>query len=279
MWWKLLLIALVVVACAATLASWSYQQGGREAEVAWNDVAARASPSLVTFEPAMVSDLPEIARRDFNHTISVGTPLHTTVRIEMEGAFLLGDRASFQAYAMIARQILSPPSEFVWVPVMRSGAMRISGSDALVHGVGWTRFWINGLVPVVNLQDSPDLNRSAQARAAMESVWAPASLLPAHGVAWEQTRPNTARLTFGTGVEPVDLTLAADGRVREVVTMRWSDVNADRTFRLQPFGGTMDAEQTFGGYTIPSKLKVGNLYGSANYLPFFQARITAADFL
>lgn len=279
MWWKLLLIALVVIACAATLASWSYQQAGREAEIAWDDVAARARPSLGTFEPAMVSDLPEIARRYFNHAIAVGTPLHTTVRIEMEGTFLLGDRASFQSYAMTAHQVLAPPSEFVWVPVMRSGVMSISGSDALVQGVGWTRFWINGLVPVVNLQVSPDLNRSAQARAALESVWAPASLLPAHGVAWEQTGPNTARLTFATGVEPVDLTLAADGRVLEVVTMRWSDVNADKTFRLQPFAGTMEAEQTFGGYTIPSELKVGNLYGSSDYLPFFQARITAADFL
>lgn len=112
----------------------------------------------------------------------------------------------------------------------------------------------------------------------MESVWAPASLLPANGVVWDQTGPDTARLTFETGIEPVDLTLAADGRVLEVVTMRWSDVNADRVFRLQPFGGTIEAEQTFGGYTIPSALKVGNLYGSPEHFPFFQARITAADF-
>lgn len=279
MWWKLLLIAVTVFAAAAAFASWSYHQATREAEGAANGVGARARPSLGTFEPAMVADLPEIARRYFNHAIAVGTPLHTTVRVEMEGTFLLGTSASFQSYAMTARQILSPPLEFVWVPVMRSGAMTISGSDALVQGAGWTRFWINGLVPVVNLQDTPDLNLSARARAAMESVWAPASLLPANGVAWEQTGPNAARLTFGTSLEPVDLTLAADGRVLEIVTMRWSDVNADKTFRLQPFGGTMGAEQTFAGFTIPSELKVGNLYGSPDYLPFFQARITAAEYL
>ncbi len=279
MWWKLLVIGLVVVAGAAALASWSYQQGRRETKTARDGIAARARQSFGTFELAMVSQLPEIARRYFNHAIALGTPLHTTVRLEMEGAFLLGDNASFQSYAMKAQQILSPPSEFVWAPVMQSGGMSISGSDALVQGSGWTRFWINGLIPVVNLQASPDLNRSARARAAMESVWAPASLLPANGVAWEQTGPNTARLTFRADIEPVDMTLAADGRVLEVVTMRWSDANADKSFRLQSFGGTMEAEQTFGGYTIPSQLKVGNLYGSPGYLPFFQARVTAADFL
>ena len=278
MWWKLLLLTVTVVACTATLASISYQQAKREAEIALDSIIVRAKPSPGTFDPAMVSHLPEIARRYFTHAIAVGAPLHTTARIEMEGTFLLGDSTSFQSYAMTARQVLSPPSELVWIPIMRSGAISISGSDALVQGKGWTRFWINELVPVVNLHDSPDLNRSAQARAAMESVWAPASLLPANGVVWDQTGPDTARLTFETGIEPVDLTLAADGRVLEVVTMRWSDVNADRVFRLQPFGGTIEAEQTFGGYTIPSALKVGNLYGSPEHFPFFQARITAADF-
>lgn len=246
--WKLLIVAAIVVAGAAALAPWSYQQARREAELAADGVAARAKPSLGAFEPSMVEGLPEIARRYFGH-------------------------------AMTARQILSPAHEFVWTPIMHSGAMSISGSDTLVQGGGWTRFWINGLIPVVNLQVSPDLSRSARARAAMEAVWAPASVLAANGVTWAQTGPDTARLTFGTGTEPVDLTLAADGRVLEVVTMRWSDVNADKTFRLQPFGGTVEAEQTFGGFTIPSELEVGNHYGSPDYLPFFQARVTAADLL
>lgn len=227
----------------------------------------------------MVSGLPEIAQRYFAHAIAPGTPLRTTVRLEMDGTFLLGDTAKFQTYAMTARQILAPPAEFVWIPEMQSGVMHISGSDALVRAEGWTRFWINGLVPVVNLRTSSDLNRSALARSAMEAVWAPASLLPGNGVTWQQTGPNTARLIFATGIEPVEMTLGPDGRVLEVVTMRWSDANPDRTFRLQPFGGTMEAEAMFGGFTIPSLIKIGNHFGTDDYLPFFQAEITAAEYL
>lgn len=143
MWWKLLLLTVTVVACTATLASISYQQAKREAEIALDSIIVRAKPSPGTFDPAMVSHLPEIARRYFTHAIAVGAPLHTTARIEMEGTFLLGDSTSFQSYAMTARQVLSPPSELVWIPIMRSGAISISGSNALVQGTDGTDTFVS----------------------------------------------------------------------------------------------------------------------------------------
>lgn len=278
--WKLaLLVVGFVAAGVGVTALWLHRQASNEAESAMAGIAGRAKPPLGTFDPSLVAGLPEIAQRYFIHAIAPGTPLYTTVRLEMQGTFLLGDKANFQTYAMTARQILAPPSEFVWIPSMQSGVMSISGSDGLVQGAGWTRFWINGLLPVVNLQATPDLNRSALTRAAMEAMWVPASLLPANDVTWEQTGPNTARLSFTTGIEPVDMTLGPDGRVLEVKTMRWSDANPEKSFRLQPFGGTMEAEATFHGFTIPSIVKVGNQFGTGDYLPFFQTQVTAADYL
>jgi hypothetical protein len=276
--WLLLAIVVALVATGA-FAHWRYREAAAEAEAAMSSIAARAKPAGGTFDLAMVATLPEVARRYFAHAIAEGTPLSTTVELEMRGTFLLGDKGKYQTYEMKARQILAPPAEFVWIPTMRSGFMQVSGSDALVGDAAWTRFWINGLLPVVNLSTSPDLRRSALSRSAMEAIWAPASLLPEHGVTWQQTGPNTARLTFETGIEPVDLTLDASGRVLEVVTMRWSDANAEKSFKLQPFGGTMEAEATFAGFTIPSLIRVGNHYGTDLYLPFFQAEITSAGYL
>lgn len=255
------------------------RRAAAEAETAFADVGARARTSSRRFDRAELVGLPEIAQRYFSHAIAPGTPLSTTVRLQMEGAFLLGDKAGFQTFAMTATQILAPPSEFVWIPKMQSGVMRISGSDGLVKGVAWTRFRLNGLVPVVDLQGSPDLERSSLTRSAMEAIWAPASLLPFNGVVWRQTGPNTARLTFDTGIEPVDLTLDSDGRVVEISTMRWSDANAQRAFRLQPFGGTITTERSFGGFTIPVEINVGNHFGTPDYLPFFQAKVTSAEYL
>ncbi|GAB5430436.1 MAG: hypothetical protein Devi2KO_38950 [Devosia indica] len=277
--WKVLFALACVAIFASTLgAYWAYRHSTSQTDLAFAELVSRAKLSLGVYDPAMVSGLPEVARRYFDNAIEPGTPLRTTVRLRMRGVFLLGDRQNQQTYQMSARQVLSPPAEFVWVPTMASGPLRITGSDALVRGHAWTRFWINSLVPVVNEHGSSDLNRLALTRAAMESIWAPASLLPSNGAQWLQTGPNSARVTFPTGIEPIELTLAHDGSVVEVLSMRWSAENPDRQFRLQPFGGTVEAEARYGGFTIPRSVKMGNHYGTSEYIPFFQAEMDEAEF-
>ena len=81
--------------------------------------------------------------------------------------------------------------------------MTVTGSDALVDGEAWTRFWVAGLVPVANERTSTDMVRSAQFRAATEGVWLPTSLLPQRGVRWQQEGSDQARLTF-MSIQPDD---------------------------------------------------------------------------
>jgi hypothetical protein len=269
MWKIALLVVAALLVGGLAVAHLLYRQAASEAEAALEAVAARAKPSMGRFEMGMVAGLPEVAQRYFAHAIQPGTPLLTTVKLRMQGTFLLGNRDAYQSYDLEAVQVLAPPAEFVWVPTMRSGVLTINGSDGMVQGEGWTRFWVLGLVPVVNQGASADLNRSAMTRAAMEAVWAPASLLPANGATWEQIGPNTARVTVPNGAQPIDITLGPSGEVMEMVSMRWSNENPDKTFRLQPFGGTVEAEAAFGGFTIPSRLKIGNHFGTDEYLPFF----------
>ena len=73
--------------------------------------------------------------------------------------------------------------------------------------------------------------------------------------------------------------MAANGSVQEVVGQRWSNANPEKVFRLQPFGGTIASEATFGGFTIPSKLRMGNHFGMDEFLPFFQVDVSRADYL
>lgn len=273
--WIILIVLAIALAVLAAMHV-SYRAAMAAAERALADLEQRSTPANRQFDPAMLGGLPEVAQRYFAHAMAPGTPLATSVRLEMDGVFLLGTPARHQTFSMRARQVLAPPSEFVWIARMASGFMRIAGSDALVRGRGWTRFWLNGLVPVANQQTSPDLVRSALSRSAMEAIWVPATLLPDHGVTWQQTGPDSARLTFATGIEPVDLTLDASGQVVEIVTMRWSNENPERVFRLQPFGGRIEAEATFGGFTVPSTVAMGNHFGTPDYLPFFQGTIRSA---
>ena len=253
----------------------------REAQEGYATLAAIERRPMKRFDPAQVAQLPEVARRYFHHAIAPGTPLYSVAELEMEGSFLLGDRDDFQTYDMSARQVLRPPHQFVWIPRMHSGMVSISGSDALVAGKAWTRFWLFGLVPVAQEHTSPDLVRSADFRAAVEgALWLPTSLLPENGVDWEEVSANRAQLTLHRYDPPIilNLTLTPSGAVREVVGQRWSNANRDKVFRLQPFGAAVSDEGTFQGLTIPTRLAAGNHYGTSEYLPFFQASLTRVSY-
>jgi hypothetical protein len=275
------LAALVIAGGALTVGYSSYRSAMAVTEDAFAALVGTPTDHPTHFEPAMVADLPEIAQRYFRHAIAPGTPLYSSVELEMEGNFLLGDKDKYQTYAMSAREVLRAPDQFVWMPRMRSRMMTITGSDALVDGKAWTRFWMLGLVPVAQDRTSPDLVRSAQFRAAVESALSlPTSLLPQKQVEWEQIGKDRARVTLHRFVPAIvlDMTLDPSGAIREVVGQRWSNANRDKTFRLQPFGGTMGADRTFQGLTTPTEIAAGNHYGTAEYLPFFQVRVTKARY-
>jgi hypothetical protein len=272
---------VALIGGAALFGTISYRSAMREAQNRYWRIATDTGPPKDRFDPEHIRHLPKIAQRYLRHAIEPGTALYTTAELEMEGRFLLGDKESNQAYAMSARQALRPPDGFVWIPSMRLGAMTISGSDGLLDGEAWTRFWLLGLLPVAQERSSPDLVRSAQFRAAVEAaLWLPTTLLPGRGAEWEQIGPNEARVRLRR-FDPeivVQMKLDRAGAVTEIVGQRWSNANADKRFRLQPFGATVSAERTIQGLTIPTQVAVGNHYGTADYLPFFQARITRAVF-
>jgi hypothetical protein len=163
---------------------------------------------------------------------------------------------------------------------MNSGPVRISGTDALYRTHGWTRFWMFWSIPLVQAAATGGLDRAAAARPALEAMWAPASLLPQNGAAWTQLGEDTAQVTFDTSNARItmQMTLDGQGRILDIVTQRWSDANPDKQYRYQPFGGTMEEEATFGGFTIPSLVHVGNHYGTDAYFAFFNARLTSARY-
>lgn len=277
---------IFIVVIFALLAVWlfannSYRKHMSKARTAWSNIANTAAPLNLTYSPDMVADLPEIAQRYFNHAIAPGTSLSRTVELEMEGTFRLGTKEKFQAYTMTARQILHAPFELVWLARMKRGPIRISGTDGLYKTHGWNRFWMYKSIPLVQASDNPDLDRAAAARPAVESVWAPATLLPQNGTDWTQVGPNTAKILFYDthNQTEITLTLAPSGQVQEVITQRWSDLGTEETHQLYPFGGTVSAEKTFNGFTIPSQIEVGYHIGTDKFFAFFSTHLTSAKFL
>ncbi len=229
------------------------------------------------FDPAMIAALPEPTRRYFLYAITPGTPLQTVARITMTGRFGMGTRDKPNYMDMMATQILALPDGFVWQMRARHGWLRLSGSDS----ESWTRFWLMGVLPVARMGGDPDHARAAFGRYVAEAVfWTPAAVLPGPGVHWEQVDADCARVTVSHRglTQAVDVTVAPDGRPMQVQFERWSNANAEKQYRLQPFGGYLSAFRVFAGFRLPTHVEAGNGFGTEQYFPFFVADVTEIGF-
>ena len=195
---------------------------------------------------------------------------------EMTGRIGLGTRETPGYAAMRARQILAPPFGLLWS--VRTAAF--SGSDAVTPEASWTRMWLFHLAPLVRASGA-DHHRSAFGRLVCEGAfWMPSSLLPGEHVRWESVSDDVVRASVELGgfSQSVDLTVDADGRPSAVVMQRWSNANAEKVWREQPFGGYLSNFRDFGGYRLPTHVEGGNHFGTPEYFPFFEADVTSFRF-
>lgn len=269
------LIYFIPVLAIAALILWRRLDRLHETS-AWKFLAAQSSAKSERFELSLIQGLPEPVQQYFSYMINPGTPLCSTVDIEMTGKLGLGSKEDPNYQVMQAHQILSPPHGLVWK--LKSGAL--SGSDGALPDRSWTRFWLFGLIPIVRASGS-DHQRSAFGRVVAEAViWAPASLLPSKFVCWESANNHTARATVrhGNFTQSVDITLDEFGVPRKVSMLRWSNENKDKIFCEQPFGGILSDFRDYDGYRLPSHVEGGNHFDTPSYFPFFKADVTKLSF-
>lgn len=237
----------------------------------WCRLLSLQSSNPTLYHPSLVKDLPEPAQRFFNFSIKTGTPLLTIAEIEMTGMFSLGTKAQPNYQHMHARQILAAPNGFLWQLHLPS-MLPISGSDSS----SWTRFRILGIIPVARQGGDENHKRSAFGRYIAEAVfWTPAALLPSENVNWQQIEQNTSRVTVHHAglTQAVDIEVDQTGKPLKIKFMRWSNANAEKVFRLQPFGGYLSDFRQVQGFTIPFYVEAGNMFGTDEYFPFFKAKI------
>lgn len=157
------------------------------------------------------------------------------------------------------------------------GLLKVSGSDT----EQWTRFWLMDLLPVARMGGDADHRRSAFARYVAEAIfWTPAAVLPGPGIRWTQVDADCVRLTVThQGLsQSVDVTVDASGQPTAVRFERWSNANADKQYRLQPFGGYLSRFRSFAGYRLPTHVEAGNHFDTDDYFAFFVAEVTDISF-
>lgn len=281
---KSVLVVIVLILAALIVLFGLRLLDARADREMWRDLERRADAGP-QFDPAMLNGLPEPAARFFRFAIEPGTVLRSVAVVEMGGSLSLGDREAPNPQPIAARQIIAPPHGFIWQVRLESAA-RVTGSDAYTPELSLSRFRLLDLVPVARVSGDPDHLRSAFGRMVGEGLfWTPAAFLPKteagwDHLSWEVVDADTARVTVRhSGQEQTaDITVDEEGRPSRVVFPRWSNENADREYRIQPFGGDLAGFETFGGYTLPTRVTGGNHYGTDLYHAFYNALVIGIDF-
>ncbi len=225
-----------------------------------DEVWETAPVTTRVFRFSTVARRPDAARRYLQHAIAPGTPLASAVRLRMHGEIKVGRWLPFRA-----QQVLRSDGNMVWTATVKPfGLPLFRGFDRLVDGEGTKQWKLFGMIPIVAAKGS-DTTRSTARRAQAESVWLP-SMLCGHDVRWNGNDSSHATAIVAGYSSPVEFTIGGSGEPTVVRVECWGNPPPDtKTFQWVGFGGVMDAERMFAGYTIPTRVRLGWYVGTPQF--------------
>lgn len=226
------------------------------------------------FAPASLAVLDEPVRRYLSHALATGAPLGTGAHVTMAGRIKVPVWMPFVAEQDIAGD---PGHAFEWRARAGWGPFKpLHVVDRYRDGTGSTDGRLLDRLSFMH-SDDEDTVRASAGRAAVESILAPASLLPECGVTWRDAGDDSIVASFDVAPERVEMELriGPDGGVRRVKIVRWGNVGRD-DFGYIPFGAEVLEERRFGDVVLPSRITVGWWFDTPRYAPFFEATILSA---
>lgn len=137
-----------------------------------------------------------------------------------------------------------------------------------------------GIIPFIHVS-GPDISRSAAGRVNIEAMWLP-SVLCGDGVSWTASdafRPH-ARFDAHDELADIDCLIDEEGQLKTVNMPRWGNPGGAK-FGYVNFGGFVEEEKRFGGYTIPSRMRAGWYFGTDRFESdgeFFRVTIDEATY-
>ena len=229
------------------------------------------------FEPEALAGLPERAQRYLTHAIRPGVAVPSRARVTFTGELRMRPGGRWLRFRAIETLVVA--RGFVFSARSRLGPVPVTNDERYDDGHAESRIRLFGFVPVVTKR-GPDADRAMRSRLIVESVWLPSTFLPAAGARWATTGDDDLRVSVPVHGEDVTarLRVATGGQLHAVNLERWSDLHDGGAYGPVPFEVEVEAEDTFGGCTIPSRLRAHWWAGTDRQFEFFRAAVQQATF-
>jgi hypothetical protein len=156
--------------------------------------------------------LPEPVRRYFATVLADGQPSAVVVRSKQSGMFAIGaDGSRWRPFHAI-QMFTTEPVGFLWdARISTLPGVTINVRDSYVKGEAAMVASVLGVVPVIDVKASAELNLGALHRYLAEAPWFPTALLPSERLQWTAIDDQNARATLTDGANSVHLDFEFDG--------------------------------------------------------------------
>lgn len=259
LWIKILFSVIVIIGVVLFLAilignnNWNKQK--TKLLQCFENYEANNQPEKVSFDE--LGHLPQPVKKYFHFALKEGQPVIRSVKIDHPGKFNLGkDKVKWLPFEADYRAF-GEPKGFVWDASIKIAPLlnvRVMDSDAF--GKGSMIGKVAGLIPVVNPQESGELNKAALERYLAEAVWFPTALLPSEKLTWSKIDSCKALATLSDSGITVSLEFQFNdkGEITGVYTERYREIHG--AYELTPWFGKHWDYREKDGMMIPMKGEV-----------------------
>jgi len=275
--WVAILVTLIVLAACVGAGVAVYDWEKRSTDII--EDLDREATSQAPITDAELDSLPPLVARYLKTVLPENSVPIRMARLQWTGEFLLQKNPNGWRPFRAREVFTSHPPGYVWDARIRSKPMPIFVRDGFVAGTGFMRGAIEGIVPLVNEHDTPEIAAGALQRYLAEAVWFPSALLPREGVTWIAVNDTTARATLTAHdiTVSLDFRFGPDGMVSSVYTPARYRAESGGDFTM-PWLGHFGPYEERDGVRIPTSGEVEwHLPGAPQ--PYWRGRIRSVRFL
>jgi hypothetical protein len=277
-WLGLLTATLTVLVMGATAyGSWRW---GKETTALLARLEGARTPHPVTrYDTREIVGLPEPVQRYFQAVLVDGQAIVAAVSVNHVGTFNMSESAEQWKPFMSQQRVITRRPGFDWdARIMMLPGLPVRVHDAYVAGVGLLHGAVLGLLPVVNMADTPAMARGELMRFFAEAAWYPTALLPSQGVRWEAVDDTSATATLTDGELALKLlfSFGADSLITTVRAQARERVVDGKTVNA-PWQGRFWNYAKQGGMRVPQQGEVAWLLPEGEK-PYWRGTTTSASY-